>query len=341
MISEVKQKEKERKCLEIKVTTQKKELQTAKQEIKTLGEHQSVLQSTIDQQSNTISSQKLVIHEQEIALDSHFNLATSFMEEIEDRENNDEEDETSLDCSIDEMIQSKKSTSKLREVLIEQRRKINSLEDEIDLKCKEFKEKENSLLSDSAAAKSEMIEAHKETYCLKTALNELEEKIAKTEAENRQIQTNLASKTSSVEHLKSVNIVLKDKVDKLEEEVNVLRTEAKEALDNDLVKQLKKQLEEKEKDVQSINDYCDGIVAENNELKKEKVKNISENRLLADEMEQLKTQKGASDEENNKCQTERRSFEEQIEKHEKLKGAQDREIKKLCKEIDDWERRRE
>ena len=78
--TEIAEKEKERKCLEAKVKAQKQELQSGKQEIKTLKEHQTVLQTTIDQQAGTISSQKLVIHEQEIALESHFNLATSFME---------------------------------------------------------------------------------------------------------------------------------------------------------------------------------------------------------------------------------------------------------------------
>ena len=327
--SEMSEKEKERKCLETKVTAQKRELLAVRQEIKTLKEHQIVLQTTIDQQTSIISSQNLVIREQEIALESHFNLATSFMEEIEDNECEDEgEDDLLKTHEILNTPNMKKSTSKLKDVLIEQRMKIMSLEDEKKANFQEFKEKESGLLSDVTTAKNEMIDAHKETISLKNSLNDLEGTLLKLKADNKSSTSQLADTKSSLDFQTTLNTELKRKVDILQSEINDLKQEVETPKETEatLVKQLKQQLDEKVKDIQSINDFCEAAVNDAEKLKNEQRIWERENTKLSEEISKMNIL--AKD-----WEKEKKSLTDEIEIWNKRQRDWEKERKKMGKNL--------
>ena len=271
--SDVSEKEKVQKCHETKLSTQKQEILSMKQKLKTLEDHQLVLQTTIEKQGETISSQKLLINEQELSLNSHFNLAASFMEEIEDEGVAEEDGDTSFSTGAvhENSFQAKKSSVKLKEVLMEQRKKIDSLQEANIRKDEELVQVEGSLQVAKEKAKAEMKEASKEIGGLKETLHHLEISVAESKAAVKEYYTKYSDMSLLAEKLQHSNSDLTSRLETVEKENKSLSDRKGEEVDPQLVQQLKKQLEEKVNDLESLSSFYATLKEEVEILREEKV----------------------------------------------------------------------
>ena len=320
--SEASEKEKQRKTLETKLCAQKKDLLSTKQKLKTLEDHQLVLQTTIDKQINTISSQKLLINEQELSLNTHFSLAASFMEEVEDNGVAEEDDDSSFSCeaALENSFQTKKSTAKLREVLLEQRKKINSLQEENTGKDEKLAQVESSLHDAKEKAKVEQKEASKEISSLKNTLHQLETLVAESKAASNDVNTKYSDMCSLAEKFKLWNSDLRSKVESLEQENKILSSRDEET-NSELVQQMQKQIQDKTNDIESLNSYYAALEKEAETLRIEKVAWLKERKCMDKEISAGKAKLLESDQKAQSASLARAAAEAELNSAYQLKDA--------------------
>ena len=307
---QIEEKTSKQTALENKLSAQKKELAALRQRIKTLEEHETTLQTTISQQAGTISSQQLLINEYEIKDKCHFDLACSFMEEIEAEE---EEGNESMDTLGQPELaltstphRGSKSMSKLRDVLDEQRKKINSLKAEIEEKNDEIKKLEGIITETTNDNKDEIKSLKKEIENLKNSLNLTEEATAKSNA-NEKVAIQKYNKILSEDgQLKLQCSELNIRLAEIEEENLALKAACDKSANEDLVEKLKKTLQDRENDLISLEQFFEESQTSRNALEEREKKWKTEKK----EMEKaINTLKLSSDNEKRGAEDSRMSLE--------------------------------
>ena len=157
---------------------------------------------------------------------------------------------------------------KFREVLGEQRNKINTLKEEVDEKEKEVEKLKADKLTGDKAASDLAKKLQAEIKNLKNGIHDGEVALSESKAKERDATSQYTETLNECGRLKAANTDLLNKILAAETEISNLRKQ-NTGDPPEVVEKMKKKLEEKTCDLQNLEKFHSDTAAELNKLKKE------------------------------------------------------------------------